>query len=368
MHAGMVSLHAKHVTMWLLTTAVRCPSTWITIAPSSLDSWSRAMDCGIAVYEHAAFLIGRRPWEVSRDGELTYRAHAEAYRRYRHTPVVVSIDIYNLEAEAYGAVVQEPRGDGIPAIMEPLCRSADEMARLAVFDPATAGRIPIILDVARRLAAEFPQADIRVPMAGPFSIASSLLGVERLLYDALTRPDQTAAALMHLVQGQELLCQAVRDAGVGVAFFESAAAPPLLSPDLFRRVELPALKAVIQRGSAIMNHPLPCVVGGDTAPILDDLLETGTGYVINPIETDQQAFMKKIWDRTDVRVRVNAAPVIMARGSRREIRDEVDRIVQITAGRENVCFGTSALPYETPPENVLWVKELCRQANTRPTG
>ena len=321
------------------------------------------MDCGIAVYEHAAFLIGRRPWEVSRDAELTFRAHAEAYRRYRHTPVVVSIDIYNLEAEAYGAVVQEPRGDGIPAIMEPLCRSVDEMAQLAYFDPATAGRIPMILDVARRMAGELPAADIRVPMAGPFSIASSLLGIERLLCEAVTRPDETAAALMHLVEGQELFCKAVRGAGVGVAFFESAAAPPMLSPNLFRRVELPALKAVIQRGSAIMNDPLPCVMGGDTAPIVDDLLETGTGYLVNPIETDQEAFMKKIRDRTDVRVRVNAAPVIMARGSRQEIRDEVERIFRIAAGRENVCLGTSALPYETPPENVLWVKELCEKVD-----
>ena len=321
------------------------------------------MDCGIAIYEHAAYLIGRRPWDVSRDAELTYRAHAEAYRRYRHTPVVVSIDIYNLEAEAYGAVVQEPRGDGVPAIMEPLCRSVDEMAQLPVFDPLTAGRIPMILGVARRLADELPTADIRVPMAGPFSIASSLLGMEGLLCEAISRPDETAAALMHLIEGQEALCRAVLGAGVGVAFFESAAAPPMLSPEMFRRVELPALKAVIQRGSAIMKYPLPCVMGGDTAPVLEDLLETGTGYVINPIETDQEAFMKKIWDRTDVRVRVNAAPLIMARGSRQEIRDEVERIVGITAGRENVCLGTSALPYETPPENVLWVQELCEQVD-----
>ena len=321
------------------------------------------MDCGIAIYEHAAYLIGRRPWEVSRDADLTYRAHAEAYRRYRHAPVIVSIDIYNLEAEAYGAVVQEPRGDGVPAIMAPLCGSADELARLAVFDPASDGRIPMTLEVGRRLADEFPQADVRIPMAGPFSIASSLLGMEQLLYETALQPDETAAALMHLVEGQELLSKAVREAGLGVAFFESAAAPPMLSPEMFRRVELPALKAVIERGSGVMGQSLPCVMGGDTEPILDDLLETGTGYVINPIETDQQAFMKKIWDRTDVRVRVNAAPVIMARGSREEICEEVERIVRITAGRENVCFGTSALPYETPPENVLWVQELCRNVD-----
>jgi hypothetical protein len=31
-----------------------------------------------SVYEHCALLIGRTPWNVSRDGELLYQAKAEA--------------------------------------------------------------------------------------------------------------------------------------------------------------------------------------------------------------------------------------------------------------------------------------------------
>ena len=64
------------------------------------------MDISPSVYEHAAFLIGRTPWEVSRDGELIFQAHAEAYRRYRQTPIMPGIDIYNLEPETYGAVIE----------------------------------------------------------------------------------------------------------------------------------------------------------------------------------------------------------------------------------------------------------------------
>ena len=94
--------------------------------------------------------------------------------------------------------------------------------------------------------------------------------------------------------------------------------------------------------------------------VLDALLETGTSYLINPIETDQRAFMEKIWDRTDVRVRINAAPRIVAQGSRDELLAEAHRIAALAAGRENVCMGTSALPYETPPANVLYLQEVSR--------
>ncbi len=318
------------------------------------------MDCTPAVYEHAAFLIGRTPWEVSRSADLTFEAHSEAYRRYGHTPVVVSIDIYNLEAEAYGATVAQPQGTGIPAILRPLCDNLEELGRLTPFDPGRAGRIPIALAAARRLADRFPQADVRLPMAGPMSIASNLLGMEPLLVEIATRPEFAAKTLLVLVEGQLRFAQAVVDAGLDVAFFESAAAPPLLSPRMFREVELPALKAIMAGTAEIVGHPVPCVIGGNTEPILDSLLETGTGYLINPIETDQEAFMRKVWDRTDVRVRINASPRIMAQGTREQLRAEVERIAALAAGRENTCFGTSALPYETPPENVVYVQELCR--------
>jgi len=317
------------------------------------------MDFSPSVYEHAAFLIGRTPWEVSRDAELLYQAHAEAYRRYRHSPIVVGIDIYNLEAEAYGAVIVEPHGVGIPAAGTPALESAAELCRLEPFDPRSAGRIPMVIEVAGRLAREFPQADVRVPLSGPFSIAANLVGFETLLCDVLTRPDDAAAALAHLVNGQVDFCRAVSQAGLDIAFFESAAAPPLLSPEMFRRVELPALQSTIDSTASVLGHPVPCIIGGDTAPILDAILETGTGYVVCPIETDQRAFMSNVWDRTDVRVRVNTSSEVMVRGTPEAIFAEVDRIVRLTAGRDNVCLGTGALPYETPPENVLMVGAYC---------
>ena len=69
-------------------------------APANLCSRARLsaqgrqdLDFAPSVYEHAARLIGRRPWEVSRDADLMFEGHAEAYRLYEHRPVVVGIDI-----------------------------------------------------------------------------------------------------------------------------------------------------------------------------------------------------------------------------------------------------------------------------------
>ena len=57
------------------------------------------------IYEHAARFVGRSPWEVSRNPELMFAAHRAAYLEYHQQVIAVAIDIYNLEAEAYGARV-----------------------------------------------------------------------------------------------------------------------------------------------------------------------------------------------------------------------------------------------------------------------
>lgn len=322
------------------------------------------MELSPSVYEHAAAVIGRTPWEVSRDESLLYTAHAAAYQLYRHQPIMPGIDIYNLEAEAYGGVVEPATGIGIPAVTCPLYDSVDGLAQVSPFDPHSEGRIPMILRVAQRLAERFPEAVVRVPVSGPFSIASNLVGFENLLVEVARQPEKVAEALRKLVPGQIAFAEAIRECGVDVAFFESAACPPLLSPANFRRVELPALRAILQGMAEVLGHPVPCIIGGDTTPILEAILETGTHYVVAPFETDQTAFMRKIWDRTEVHVRINTDVEVLARGTWEQIQAEADRILALVRGRPNVCMGTGALPYETPPENVLRLRDyLAQQSN-----
>ena len=124
-----------------------------------------------------------------------------------------------------------------------------------------------------------------------------------------------------------------------------------------REIELPALRRVIAIAARVMGQPVPCVMGGDTTPILDDLLSTGTGYVICPAETDQPAFVEKSTTYPEVSVRINLDPNTIVHGSRESILQEVDRILALAAVRPNCLLGTGALPFETPPENVKIIKD-----------
>jgi uroporphyrinogen decarboxylase len=311
-----------------------------------------------SIYEHAAYLIDMSPWDVSHDPELLYQAHRKAYETYRHSPIVVGIDIYNVEAEAYGCIIDNPGGNGIPAITQGIINSVKEVSSLKPFNPEKEGRIGMIVQVGKRLASDFPGADVKIPVSGPFSIASNLRGLTGFLEDVAYFPQHVAEFLDQLVENQIGLCEVIIKAGLDVAFFESAATPPLMSPYQFREIELPALKKAMERVGRAVGHPVPCIIGGNTVPILEDILSTGTEYVICPAqtETDQVEFMKIFGDRKDVNVRINMTPNIVAYGSRDEIFAEVDRILDIADGKPNILLGTGAVPYETPPENIIMIK------------
>lgn len=307
-----------------------------------------------SVYEHAARWAGCSPWEASRDPEKMFRGHRDAWLAYRHRPIVVGIDIYNLEAEAYGARVVAPQGeDSIPAIAEPLFGALDEALDLPPFDPACDGRIAMVIGVGRCLQAELPEAEVRIPVAGPFSIAINLLGIENVCAAVAERPEDARRLLLRLAENQAVFIRAICGAGLRIAFFESAAAPPLISPRQFRAVELPALTRALEITKEITGLASPCILGGDTAKILDDLLSTGTNYVVCNVETDQQRFVDRLCaTRPHVAVRINMDPRIVACSDWDAIRTEVDRILAIAAGRPNCLMGTGCLPLETPPENI----------------
>lgn len=311
-----------------------------------------------AVYEHAARFVGRSPWVVSRDPDLMFEGHRRAYLEYRHQVIAVGIDIYNLEAEAYGATVENTGDHGIPAVHEPLLKNLADGLALKPFDPERDGRVAMLIAVGQRLKREFPEADVRIPVAGPFSIAFNLRGISDLCVDIITEPEDTARLLMRLAENQAVLCRAIVQAGLDVAFFESAASPPILSPRQFHDLELPALRRILQLAAESVGHPVPCIMGGDTFPILEDILSTGTNFLVCNVETNQAAFVERV-ARTHphVKVRVNLDPGVVACSDPQRIFRAVDRVLEITGGRPNCVMGSGALPLETPPENIRLIRD-----------
>lgn len=308
------------------------------------------------VYEHAAQLIGKRPWEVSRDEDLLVAGHAAAFQAYHHTPIVAGIDVYNVEAEAYGSILGDAGGIAIPSVERHACAEVGEIVDLKAPDLAADGRWPIVLGAARRLKERFPEAQVCVPLSGPFSIASNLVGFEELLFGVLEDPALVREALVHLARHQAVIIREIHRLGLACIVFESAATPPLLSPASFRDVELPALRVMATDHAVATGEDLALVIGGNTVPILPDLIDLHPGMLICPSETDRPRFMELMRSHPGIMVRINMSPGVFAAAGNAGAEAEADVALALAAGRDRVCIGTGVLPYDADAATVLRIQ------------
>lgn len=90
-----------------------------------------------AIYEHKAALVGRSLLETSRSAELLFEALRAEHEVYGADVLTVGIDIYNLEAEACGARVEDIGPTECPDIAAPL---AETGANVIVCDFSASAR------------------------------------------------------------------------------------------------------------------------------------------------------------------------------------------------------------------------------------
>jgi uroporphyrinogen-III decarboxylase len=121
---------------------------------------------------------------------------------------------------------------------------------------------------------------------------------------------------------------------------------------------MPALRRILEIAADCLGHPVPCIMGGDTCRVLEDILSTGTNYVACNVETDQAEFVARVFrTHPHVKIRINLDPGVVACQDPARIYRAVDRVLEIAGGRPNCLMGTGALPLETPPENMRLIRE-----------
>jgi len=312
-----------------------------------------------AVYEHKAALIGETPSAVARDPDLLLAALRRELALYDPDILTVGVDVYNVEAEAQGCEVRYfETGPDVPAVAAPLLRSLREARGLKPPDPERSGRMPLFVETAARLVdsigAEVP---VRGAVTGPFSLAAALAGTAELLVAAL---DETAA-----VQDLLAFCGRVGVAygraflrrGAGVALFDSQASPSASSPRLFRELVLPVYRDIVVPGlrAAGARH-IPLIIGGDTTPIVDDLIATGATQLLCDWGADLEVFKKRCL-AAGLALRASVDARLVHGGDEAAIREAARRLLARAGRHPGFLFGCGVIAYDTPTSHVLALRE-----------
>jgi uroporphyrinogen decarboxylase len=315
-----------------------------------------------AVYEHKAALIGTTPSRLSRDAALFERALIREIEIYRPDMLVVGCDVYNVEAEAAGCKVRFYDTNDVPSISERAVKIGDDVSRLRLPDPERDGRMPVCLEAGRRIQKSLGRdLVIRGALSSPFSIACELAGAERILAALVDDPEWVTGLLGFTMEICKTFGRAFVERGLGVIFFDSHASPPLVSPALYRRIVLPPTAAVVRYFRRDLGVPLvPYIVGGDTAALLEAMLETGANNILCDFRADLGGFVDRLRGRS-VLLRANLDPRFLLTASPEEIRIRVRDVLAVGRRHPGFILGTGILPYDIPLEKVIAVRSVLEE-------
>lgn len=319
-----------------------------------------------AIYEHKAWFIGQTPSAISRDVDLLVRALLAEHAALRPDALVIGVDVYNVEAEAVGCPVKFFEGDdpSIPGIQpgSHILQAGDDLAHAALPNPLSAGRMPVNLaaarEVRRALGDDFW---LRGAVTGPFSLAVSLVGAEELFMACLDQPEWVRGLLAYAGRITREFAQAYIDAGVELIVFDSQASPDLLSPAMYEAFVLPVTRDLIRWANTQGVRDVPLIIGGNTTAIAEQLVRTGANNLLCDFTADFDAWsgVARKYGRA---LRRNLALRLIQTGTPDQNYRAAVQELQRGRALPGFIMGTAVVPFGSPTENILAIKQACLDA------
>jgi uroporphyrinogen decarboxylase len=215
----------------------------------------------------------------------------------------------------------------------------------------------MILDAAESIKKRIGSyTKVSIGISGPFSICAELAGFEKLIIDCMSDDNIVYDLLKKILDHQKEYCNEIIKRGLGITLFESWAAPPLISPDIYKNFVMPYEKQLISYIREQDVHYIPLVIGGDTTAIIHDMIETGTSLLISDYKTDINYFVENAKEN-NLAIRGNIDPKLIERGPVEEIIMQLEVMLKKVNGYNKFIVGSGVLPYNTPSENVLAIRK-----------
>lgn len=316
-----------------------------------------------AIYEHKAWFIDSTPSKASRDPDLFTKGVLTEFEQIGPDALTIGIDVYNLEAEAAGCTVTFYEGDdtSIPGIRpgDHIVKLGDDLQNQPIPSPATDGRMPVNIEVAKRVVHELGNdVWVRGAISGPFSLAISLMGAEDLFLTTLDDPQFVHDLLAHAGRIIKSFGQAYIDVGADVIMFDSQASPDLLSPKMYAEFVLPVMQDLITSFQQQGVKDVPLIIGGNTTRLIDSLLATGANNLLCDFTADWSKWLPKC-QAAKRAVRRNMDPRFVETAKPDDIYQRAQQVIAEAEAYPGFIVGTAVVPFGTPTENMLAIKQAC---------
>ena len=233
--------------------------------------------CVPMVASSAAHLIGRTIKDFQLDPEVLAYSLIEAYKRYKYDSVGVCTNC-SVMAEAMGAELDYPEDD-VASCNEPILKNKDDISKIKIATPED-GKLWVFYKAAEICLEEIGhEITPSISVAGPFTTAATLRGVEAFARDIYADPEFCHKLLRMSTESIKNHIRAIMKTGAGVGTIaDPIASGSLLSAKTFEKFAFPYIKELVDfahdLGSSIGLH-----ICGKSTKILKLMVDTGADLI-----------------------------------------------------------------------------------------
>jgi uroporphyrinogen decarboxylase len=279
---------------------------------------------------------------------------------YGYDGVTIGGDL-TVEAQALGMKTEFPE-DQAPQVREPIVDSSKDLAKLAIPDPASSGRMAIFCEAVQTIREKTDgEVFIKSTTASPFVLAGHLLGIGNLMMFTVTERDFLNEVLAFCSKVVLTYAIALAEAGAhAVGFGAALASPDLLSPVDYHELVQPHEQAIIdaihKKGCKHVMH-----ICGNSLPIIDQMAAAGSDIIDLDQNVDIVDGKRAAGNRSTIRG--NLDPVgVMLHGTKDQVFEAAQGCIEKgkPGGRFILAPGCT-VDYHTPPENIRMLQRAVEE-------
>jgi len=307
-----------------------------------------------------AQLIGEKIRNINFSSRLMADLKIETYRQFGHDSLTIGPVLYGV-AEALGVVLEFPM-DSHPYVKECLELDYENIDLLPVCDSKKDGRLPIFLEGLEILIEEISdKVSIGSSVAGPFTTAATVIGIEKFLKDIRKNPQGVHALLDRVTKSVLNYMDAVMDLGIVPTIPDPVASGMLISTKTFREFVFPYLEICTEHIRCRMGRGPTLHICGTTKKHWLEMKKLNLSALSLDNIDDIGEACNVLGDKFCIIGNVDPVEVIL-NGTRESIHKAVKECIE-KAYRNPKGFILSSgcdIPAKTSPKNLEYFMEAAR--------
>lgn len=308
---------------------------------------------------HAGSLIDKNATEMLTDGDALFEGLMQVHKLYQPDGMPVIFDL-QIEAEILGCEMHWA-DCAPPSVKSHPLADTNEMLCDCRQPTADKGRLPMVLDVMRRIKAEIGDTTALYGLiCGPFTLASHLRGNE-LFMDILLDEEYVQDLMTYTTTTALKMIDLYADAGMDVI----AVVDPLvsqISPDHFTTACHTAFRTIFDyiRAKGLLSSLFVC---GNATRQMEVMCLTGPASISIDENVNIKA-AKQITDRFGITIGGNIPlTTLMLHGTQQEnMKYVINMLDELTHDNLIIAPGCD-MPYHVPAENVIGISQAVSETD-----